>query len=148
MENSTDTKEIEDATALIRKRVTSSFKPVAYYDERLDCIRVITRDCSVSEIRVDAFLTLAEDNHPASGANVLDRYVGFTVKCVHEILHKPNHPPKSIELGRLLSKIVDDLPKRMENTEARKLVEVALNLALSIMQKATQLNTEVSLKVA
>ena len=54
------------------------FRPCAYFDEPLDCIRVIARDCSISEIRVNPILTILEDNYTASQGR--DLYVGFTIK--------------------------------------------------------------------
>jgi hypothetical protein len=55
---------------------TGRFRPCAIFDERLDCIRVVARDSSVTEIRIDNRLTVLEDNHPKYGR----KYVGFTIK--------------------------------------------------------------------
>ncbi|MBI4155868.1 MAG: hypothetical protein HY507_01380 [Candidatus Zambryskibacteria bacterium] len=55
------------------------FKPVAYYDEPLDAIRVITADCSFTEVQIASnnYLTLFERNHVEEGQA---RYVGFTIE--------------------------------------------------------------------
>lgn len=55
------------------------FRPCAYFDEALDCIRVMARDCSVSETRISPLLTILEDNYPAPEAG-RELYVGFTIK--------------------------------------------------------------------
>jgi len=59
-----------------------AFRAFALFDEALDCIRVVTRDCSVNEIRVDELLTLLEANHPSAGKPEL---VGFTIKGIAHI---------------------------------------------------------------
>ena len=57
---------------------SSEFRPCAFFDVRLDCIRVIARDCSVLETRINETLTVLEDNYyQESGQN---QYVGFTIK--------------------------------------------------------------------
>ena len=53
------------------------FRPCAVYDELLDCIRVVSRDCSATEIRIDNLITVVEENYPVTGAR---KYVGFTIK--------------------------------------------------------------------
>jgi hypothetical protein len=55
----------------------AAFRPCAFYDDRLDCIRVVARDCTVLEERVNERLTVLIDLHPQPG---LKKYVGFTVK--------------------------------------------------------------------
>jgi hypothetical protein len=55
------------------------FRPCAFFDSDLDCIRVFTRDCSVSEERVNDWLTVLVDNYPAPNSN---KFVGFTIKGV------------------------------------------------------------------
>jgi len=57
----------------------AEFKPIAYYDKHLDCIRVIVRDCSITEHRIDDVFTVMEDNRPQQGQQ---KYVGFTIKGV------------------------------------------------------------------
>ena len=57
----------------------SDFRPCAYFDDRLDCIRVVIKDCSVLETRINPVLTLLEDNYYAESKGS-PRYVGFTIK--------------------------------------------------------------------
>src|ERR1035438_3063364 len=40
------------------------FRPVAYFDRHMDCIRVELRDCSFTEERLNQHITLLEDNYP------------------------------------------------------------------------------------
>ena len=58
-------------------RGAGGFRPCALYDEPLDCIRVFSRDCSVTEIRINSLITVLEENYPASGSS--RKYVGFTI---------------------------------------------------------------------
>ncbi len=71
----------QDLKALMKEtgepRRSAAFRPCAVYDELLDCIRVIARDCSTTEIRIDGLITVVKENHPASGER---KYVGFTIK--------------------------------------------------------------------
>ena len=62
---------------LVRSSAIGDFRPCAVFDEHLDCIRVVTKDCSTTEIRVNGLLTVLEDNYPVSDT---DQLVGFTIK--------------------------------------------------------------------
>jgi hypothetical protein len=61
---------------------SGAFRPFALFDEQLDCIRVVWRDCSANEIRVSKLLTILEDNYPESST---PECVGFTIKGVAHI---------------------------------------------------------------
>jgi|GEM_PF-3580138 len=52
------------------------FRPCAFVDERLDCIRVIARDCSVIEERINSRVTVLVDTYSGTTRD----YVGFTIK--------------------------------------------------------------------
>jgi len=84
------------------------FKPVAYYDEDLDCIRVVVRECSTTEVRINRALTLLEDNFPNAGD---DKFVGFNIKGVRYFCAEKgwslDHP---IRLSSLLDAIVRLFP--------------------------------------
>lgn len=145
MEDLEELKGIKNAKEFVDRTFRSSFKPVAYYDDRLDCIRVIIRDCSISEFRVNEYLTLMQDNHPDKDTNPMDRYVGFTVKGIRDFfLRKLNHQAQSVEIPELLAQILSLLPQHMENFEAKKLVEISVDVSLSIL-KNNQVNEEVRL---
>ena len=53
---------------------SGAFQPCAWFDERLDCIRVVTRDCSVLEKRLGTRLTVLVGNYGPQ------QIVGFTIK--------------------------------------------------------------------
>jgi hypothetical protein len=57
--------------------VAVSFRPCAFFDDRMDCIRVIAKDCSVLEERINDRLTVMIDNYPTDARK---KYVGFIVK--------------------------------------------------------------------
>lgn len=60
----------------------AKFSPLAYYDKHLDCIRVVIRECSVTEHRLTAAVTVLEDNYPDDGQQ---QYVGFVIKGVQHL---------------------------------------------------------------
>ena len=85
------------------------FRPFAVFDERLDCIRVTVRQCSVVETRINDLLTVLEDNYEEPGPG---RYVGFTIKgpkyfCITHGL--PGSGP--VRLTEILDKIVAVYPE-------------------------------------
>ena len=67
----------------------SNFRPFAVFDELLDCIRVVTRDCSVTEIRINDLLTVLEADYPVSGQ---PEYVGFTIKGIAHLCKSHDIP--------------------------------------------------------
>jgi hypothetical protein len=70
--------QLEDLVRLHLSEAASDFRPCAFFDDRLDCIRVIARDCSVLEERINDRLTVFVDNYyPKPGRS---QYVGFTIK--------------------------------------------------------------------
>jgi hypothetical protein len=84
---------LEDQQAgFIRETLASvgEFRPFALFDEPLDCIRVVLRDCSVTEIRISDLLTLLEANYPTAAGQ--SEIVGFTFKGVAHICATHNIP--------------------------------------------------------
>ncbi|MEO0943674.1 MAG: hypothetical protein AAFY06_02380 [Pseudomonadota bacterium] len=65
--------------------IPQDFKPRAVFDVHLDCIRVLTRDTSVCEVRIDEFITIFRDNAPLPGSPT---YVGFSLKGVNHLLNE------------------------------------------------------------
>ena len=126
---------LDSANAFIRGNVAATFKPVAYYDEQLDCVRIIVRDCSVTEKRINEFLTIAEDNYPAT---VADRYVGFTVKGVRHFISSTQGATQSVEIGTVLEQMLQELPKLIDDGEAKTLVEMAVNISFSLLERVAE----------
>lgn len=102
------------------------FRPCAYYDEPLDCIRVIARDCSVNEWRVSRLLTVLEDNYPDPEAG-REVYVGFTIKGARHFCQQQGIDLSTpVQLSELLDKILaqssEDSVRLAINAVARPLV--------------------------
>jgi hypothetical protein len=101
------------------------FRPGAFFDDRLDCIRVITKDCSVLETRINTSLTVLEDNYAdGSGASP---YVGFTIKGARHFCHENGISLDApIQMSALLDAILKAFPGPMVemfvNAIARPLV--------------------------
>jgi hypothetical protein len=101
------------------------FRPCAFFDDRLDCIRVIARDCSVLETRVNPAITVLEDNYAESKDK---RYVGFTIKGARHFCKEHNFDLSApIEMSALLDAILTGFPEFAVdvfiNFVARPLVE-------------------------
>jgi hypothetical protein len=86
------------------------FHPCAFFDDRLDCIRVIARDCSVLETRINKFITVLEDNYYAESKQ--KQYVGFTVKGARYFCQQHGIDLSTpIEMSALLDAIVRAFPE-------------------------------------
>lgn len=106
-------------------RDAKEFVPCAVFDEPLDCIRVVTRDCSVTEWRVNDLLTVLEDNYPASPSR---KYVGFTIKGARYLCQENAIPLSSpIRLSDILDAVLRVSPEMVVqfavNAIARPMVE-------------------------
>jgi len=88
---------------------STKFRPCAFFDERLDCIRVIARDCSVLETRINKHMTLLEDNYSDSEEK---RYVGFTVKGARHFCQE-HHIDLStpVDISKVLDAILASFPE-------------------------------------
>jgi hypothetical protein len=71
-----------EAISLPREIEVGVFRPVAYFDKHMDCIRVLTHDRSVTEHRINEFYTLYETNFPGPFD---PKYVGFTIKGIRSL---------------------------------------------------------------
>jgi len=105
---------------LVRKAMSvtpGEFRPCAMFDDRLDCIRVLARDCSFTEIRVDSGLTIIEDNYPASSAR---KYVGFTVKGARHFCQSQG---LSLSMPIRVVEILDALVKASPDPVVRMIID-------------------------
>lgn len=82
------------------------FKPCAFLDDRLDCIRVIARDCSTLEERINDRLTVLIDNHPIGEK----KYVGFTVKGARHFCHEHNLNLSALKLTQVADALLRTFP--------------------------------------
>ena len=97
-------------SAFFKEYQMQAFEPLAYYDKHMDCIRVIVRDCSITEHRINEMFTLMEDNHPTQGQH---RYVGFTIKGIRHLFDQLNLPLDGVlRVSDILQKIVRENPDR------------------------------------
>ena len=83
-----------------------SFKPCAFLDDRLDCIRVIARDCSVLEERINDRLTVLIDNYPIEGK----KYVGFTVKGARHFCQENGLSLSTLKLTQVADALLRAFP--------------------------------------
>jgi hypothetical protein len=95
-----------DAIASLDGRL-AEFKPFAYYDKHLDCIRVQLRDCSVREERKNKIFTVLRSNHDNAGA-----FVGCNIKGVRHVFDKIGMEMKGVvTLTILLDAIAKYFPE-------------------------------------
>lgn len=115
MEQVNTMKTEEEISALVRSVLAADsgvFRACAFFDDRLDCIRVIARDCSVLETRINETLTVLEDNYYfESGKN---KYVGFTIKGARYFCQQHGFDLSTpIEVSKLLDAIMSAFPDKM-----------------------------------
>jgi hypothetical protein len=96
----------------------AEFRPVAYFDKHMDCIRVITHDRSVTEHRINEFFTVYETNHRT---NFDPKYVGFTIKGVKQLFHEAGIP---LDGTRKLVDIIDRLVKHRPGSAMSAMVDI------------------------
>ena len=103
----------EKVEALVRdafSQESGEFRPCAFFDDRLDCVRVIARDCSVYEERVNDRLTVLVDNyHERPGRK---KYVGFTIKGARHFCQEHGlHLGTSVKMTELLDAVLASSPE-------------------------------------
>jgi hypothetical protein len=96
------------AIALPNGACLEEFRPVAFFDKHMDCIRVVTHDRSVTEHRINEFYTLHEVNHPGPFD---PQYVGFTIKGLRLLFAEIGLPlDRPYKLADVIDKIVKHRP--------------------------------------
>lgn len=94
--------------ALPHVEIPQEFTPCAVFDVHLDCIRVLVRDVSVCEVRVDPNLTVFRENFYSGFGSP---YVGFTLKGVNHLLHEIGLGGKeAYRLSEIVDAIVRERP--------------------------------------
>jgi hypothetical protein len=103
----------EELTELLTRTFvghTGTFRPCAFFDDRLDCIRVITKDCSVIEERMNDRVTILLDLYSTPGQR---KCVGFTLKGAYHLCQQHNwDATRPIQIGQLLNAIITSVPER------------------------------------
>jgi hypothetical protein len=110
------------------------FKPVAYYDKHMDCIRAELRDCSVTEVRLDKTLTVLRDNDPSESQSPL---AGFMIKGVKMLFKEWGLPLTGVLMvTTILDRLLKELPIDCENVNMKKDIEhintIAADIELSV----------------
>jgi len=97
------------------------FKPFAYYDQYLDCIRVYTHDRSVTEQRLDDVITIFRCNHKS---DTDPEYVGFSLKGIRHMLDEVGLP---MDRAYSLAEIFDVLVKKLPGQLNKAILDVTLH---------------------
>jgi hypothetical protein len=102
-------KTAEEIDALVRSTEgLAAFRPCAFFDARLDCIRVVARDCSVTETRVNPLLTVLEANYPRTAGR---KCVGFTIKGARHFCKEHGLDLSTpIKISDLLDAVLNAMP--------------------------------------
>jgi hypothetical protein len=89
-----------------------SFRACAFFDDRLDCIRVITKDCSVFEERLGDRITILLNMYdPQPGKREL---VGFTLKGARHLCNQHGWSTAApIQMSKLLDGIMASFPEKV-----------------------------------
>src|SRR5271155_2443417 len=107
------------------------FRPIAFFDKDLDCIRVKLQDCRAVEVRLNRFLTvLTTYDDRGTPLNV-----GFTIKGIAHLFKQLGLQRDGIFkivdiLNRLLEKYPDHAVKTVyeEFTRVRRVAEIEVNI--------------------
>jgi len=84
----------------------SEFRPFAYYDKHLDCIRVQLMDCSFKEERRNRIVTVLTANHMEQ-----NNFAGFNIKGVRYLFEQMGLQAKGIyKLADLMNSLVQFFP--------------------------------------
>jgi hypothetical protein len=95
----------------------AEFRPIAYYDKHMDCIRVVTHDRSVTEHRISEFFTLHEPNHRLPFD---PDYVGFTIKGIRGLFSDAGIAlDGSYKLAEIIDRLVKYRPGSMMSETLR-----------------------------
>jgi len=104
----------EEITTLMRDALSGSsatFRPCAFFDDRLDCIRVITKDCSVLEERINDRITILLDLYPPPAGR--KECVGFTLKGAYHLCQQHQwDPSRPVKMSQLLDAILASVPEK------------------------------------
>lgn len=95
---------------------SGEFRPFAYYDKHLDCIRVQILDCSFKEERKNRILTVLCANHLEK-----NNFAGFNIKGVRYVFEELGLPTTGIYK---LTDLVDKLVRFFPDSASKQVQEV------------------------
>ena len=100
----------QKTTELVKEYFSADFKPFAVFDEPLDCIRVVFRDCSSKDVRISDRLTVLEANYPKVPGR--SEIVGVTIKGVAHLCETCGIPSDAPwQLAVFLDALVKSAPR-------------------------------------
>lgn len=115
----TENKEYESLSVLMQSSLEERFRPVAYFDKHLDCIRVQLKDCSFTEHRLNQYWTELRENH---GSN---SFVGCNIKGIRYLFKKLGLQTSGvIKLTALIDGIVKMYPDASAITIKKSLAPI------------------------
>jgi hypothetical protein len=104
------------------------FKPIAYYDKHMDCIRIELRDCSFTEVRISPDLTVLRDNYPDPSQ---DSHAGLMLKGAKHFFAKWEVPMDGVVMvTNILNQYLATLPGDREHV--RPVQETASRIELAV----------------
>jgi hypothetical protein len=113
---------------ILSGRQVAPFKPVAYYDKHMDCIRIELRDCSITEERINSVLTVLHDNYPGPGQ---DDRAGLMLKGMKHFFSTWGMEMDGIVLvTTILNQLLEKLPHDQENI--RPIQKIAAEIELTV----------------
>lgn len=100
------------------------FRPFAYFDKHLDCVRVKFEDCSVTDVRKNTYITVLKPNRASNGTT--GHNAGFTIKGIAHICDAAHIPLKA---GLSLVALLDAVLKAFPDAASKGLMEEFLSKA-------------------
>ena len=130
---------LKNSISFIKELGADEFKPFAFYDKHLDCIRVRTKDCSVVEERLSRIFTILKAAHPIESSG--EQLVGFNIKGVRHLFEEVGLPPEGVfKLVDIISRIVEVYPdafvKKVREEFIAVLEENEISVEMDIDQAA------------
>lgn len=114
------------------------FKPTAYYDSHMDCIRIELRDCSFTEERFNEHVTFLEDNYPGARSTV----AGLMIKGVKHLFKEQDIALDGIiYVTSILNRMVSQYPDLAE----KRILKLVKELDLTVDMSQTEVGQELAL---
>ncbi len=110
---------------VLGKKEIRPFKPLAYYDKHMDCIRVELRDCSFSEERLNALVTILEDNYPGHR----NATAGIMFKGIKHFFSEVGLPLEGIIY---VTTIIDQMVKKYPDLAQERICKLVNDLDLTV----------------
>ena len=127
MQNTTELK------TLLGDQAPKPFRPLAYYDRHMDCIRIELRDCSTTERRIDSTMTVLLDNFPQENQ---EETVGLMIKGVKHLFKQLELPLEGIIfVTQILDRLVAKYPKEVEENIRHLVYQIDLTVNLDEPQE-------------